>query len=725
MDFPHFYQSSDNVDCGPTCIQIIAKFYGKSISSSQIRKYCKTTKNGSNLLDLANSSEILGFKTTGVKIGFRTLRKQGAFPCIIHWNKNHYVVLYKLTNSKAYISDPLIGLVSYSKQNFLKRWRNHSGSGVVLFLKPETNFDNTAQVKFGWRYLFHYLAKYQKLILQMGLGILGASIINLAFPLITQSLVDTGIQNQDIPFIILLLISQLFLFIGKIIIEITRALLHLHLGTRINIEILSDFFKNLMNQPISFFDGKITGDLFERINDTKRIEVLMTSTSMTAMFAIVNITTFSAILAYYNFNIFFIFISITTLYLIWIIIFLKSRASIDYTRFYHHGLEHSKVIEIINGMQEIMLNNAEKFKRWEWESIKAKQFKIETKYFKIEQFQSQGANFWNELKNIIIIGYAATLVITGDLTLGMMLAIAYIVGQLNGPVLQLSYMIQQVQDAMLSLNRLSKFQNNRSKTSVYKQDNFTTTDIIDTTIKFNNVSFKYNAKNKYVLRNVNVSIPNGKTTAIVGSSGSGKSTMLRLMLQFHTPETGNIMVGNINLNIIESSFWRRTCGVVLQEGFIFNDTIAKNIALVDGDDINFDSLYNAARIANIHLFVESLPLKFNTKIGHGGIGLSTGQKQRLRIARAIYKNPEILLLDEATSALDTKNERIIISNIKSLFYNKTTVIIAHRLSTIKDADQILVLDNGTVQESGNHEDLILEKGIYFDLMKSQLTTYAN
>ncbi|MGB0981557.1 MAG: peptidase domain-containing ABC transporter, partial [Winogradskyella sp.] len=580
----------------------------------------------------------------------------------------------------------------------------------------DSNFDKD-KPDFGFKFLSKYLFKYKRFLWQLIIGLIAASLLQLIFPFLTQSIVDVGIKNQDIHFIYLILFAQLALFIGRTAIEVIRSWILLHLSTRINISLVSDFFIKLMNLPIAFFDTRMTGDILQRINDHKRIEQILTTSSLNVLFSMVNLVVFSLVLAYYNLMLFGIFLMGSFLYFLWIIIFLKKRRDLDYKRFSEVSQEQSKVIELINGMQEIKLHNAEKQKRWGWEFVQARLFKVSIEGLALEQYQSVGSNFINEVKNILIAVLSAKLVIDGEITLGMMLAISYIVGQLNSPIAQLINFIREVQDAKISLDRLSEIHN---KEDEEQQGIEKITDIpLTSNIQLSKVSFRYIGSDQLVLQDLDLEIPAHKITAIVGTSGSGKTTLMKLLLKFYDPNSGQIKLGNYDLQHVSQKTWRNECGVVMQEGYIFNDTIANNIA-VGEDYVDKKKLAHAVDVANIKEFIESLPLSYNTKIGMEGVGVSTGQKQRLLIARAVYKNPNFLFFDEATSALDANNEKVIMEKLNTFFENKTVVVIAHRLSTVKNAHQIVVLDKGKIVEVGNHKTLVKQKGNYYNLVKNQL-----
>jgi ATP-binding cassette subfamily B protein len=677
-------------------------------------------------MGLSDAAEKLGYKTLGLKIDFTTLIEDIPLPCICHWNKYHFVVIYKIDKTgKVYISDPSYGLITYSKEEFIRFWIGNNADenteeGVILVLETTPSFfqnefdENKSKASFS--FLSKYLLKYKFLVIQLAVGLLAGSLLSLIFPFLTQSIVDVGIQNQDLNFIYLVLLAQIMLFIGRTGLEVIRSWILLHLSARINISIISDFFIKLMKLPISFFDTRMTGDIMQRINDHHRIEQLLTTSSLNTLFSLVNLIIFSIILLFYDYRLFIVYLVGAVCYIGWILFFLKRRKELDYKRFSQVSQEQSKVIELINGMQEIKLQNAEKQKRWNWEFVQVKLFKVNIKSLSLEQWQSVGGNFINQMKDILVSFLSAKLVLSGNLTLGMMLSVQYIIGQLNSPLLQLVDFIRQTQDAKISLERLGEIHDKEDEENTEEQY---ATEIPQTDIEIENVSFRYIGSDQFVFENLNLTIPYQKTTAIVGASGSGKTTLLKLLMKFYEPNTGEIKLGNTNLKNISPKIWRNHCGVVMQEGYVFNDTIAENIA-VGEDYIDKEKLRKSVEIANIKDFIENLPLSYNTKIGNEGVGVSGGQKQRLFIARAVYKSPDYIFFDEATSALDANNEKIIMENLEKFFKGKTAIVIAHRLSTVRHADKIIVLDKGKVVEEGNHTELVALRGEYYRLVKNQL-----
>lgn len=726
QQFPIFKQL-EIMDCGPTCLKMVAAHYKKSISIKTLREYSSFARDGVSLLGISQAAEKLGFQTTGCKLTYEQLCNEAQLPCIVHFNQNHFVVVTPNINNKTItVADPAAGLIKYTKQDFLKSWLTTNttegdNAGIALLLKPTKEFyklENEKESKVGFKSIAKYLFEHKQYFTQIILSLLLGSLLQLLFPFLTQSIVDTGINTHNINYITIVLIAQLTLYISKTIIEFVRSRLLLYISTRINISILADFWVKLMKLPLSYFDTKQVGDTLQRIGDHKRIEQFLTYSSISTLFSLINIFIFSIVLLIYSTKIFFIFLIGSILYFLWIRIFLRFRRNLDVQRFNLAAKENSATMQLIYGMQEIKINNSEQLKRWKWEDLQSKLFNLNFKSLSISQYQQAGALFINEGKNIIITFLVAAAVINGQLTLGAMLAIQYIVGQLNSPVEQLIQFVQQAQDTKISLERLNEIHQLDDEDKDQNIVNNLT--LQHNNISISNLSFTYpGAGNETVLDDINIEVPQNKTTAIVGMSGSGKTTLLKLLQQFYNTYTGDINIGTTALKNINPTQWRSLYGCVMQDGYIFSDTIENNIAVGD-DTPNHEQLINACKVANILHFVNSLPLGFNTIIGAEGNGISQGQKQRILIARAVYKNPQFVFFDEATNALDANNEKAIMENLQTFFNGRTVIVVAHRLSTVKNADNIIVLHEGTIVEQGTHTELTKQQGYYYDLVKNQL-----
>ena len=724
-----FYRQHDAMDCGPTCLRMIAAHYGRIYSIENLRNKSFITKEGSSLLGISEAAENIGFRTTGVKIPFDVLGK-APLPCIAYWNQQHFVVIYDIKTKRGkeiiYVADPGSGDIKYTKEEFCRCWISTKNEGedvgIALILEPTPDFYNLEDEKVnrkGFWFLFSYLRPYKILISQLLMGLIFGSLLQLILPFLTQSIVDFGISAQNIGFIYLVLIAQLMLTFSSSAVEFIRGWILLHLGTRINIALISDFLIKMMRLPMGYFDTKMVGDILQRINDHSRIQTYLTNSSLNVLFSIFNIIIFSLVLFLYSFTIFAIFFVGSALYFAWVWLFMKHRADLDHKSFAQQSANQSNVIQLVTGMQEIKLNGCEQQKRWEWEHIQAKLFRLRIKGLALAQYQDSGAVLINQTKNIIITALVAKLVIEGQMTLGMMLAVQYIIGQLNSPVDHLISFIRETQDARLSIDRLSEIHGKEDEESKDESRIREIPDNKDLTLRQATFAYDTMSDGEKIIKGINLTIPYGKQTAIVGTSGSGKTTLVKLLLEFYPLQKGDILLGENNLKNYSIREWRKKCGVVMQDGFIFSDTIARNIAS-GVEIIDKEKLLNAVITANIRDFIESLPLAFNTKIGSEGHGLSQGQKQRILIARAVYKDPLFVFLDEATNALDANNERVIMDNLQGFFKGRTSVVIAHRLSTVKNADQIVVLEKGEIVEAGTHQELANKKGAYYRLVKNQL-----
>jgi len=724
MSFP-LERQADAMDCGPACLQMIARFYGKKFSLPDLRERSYITREGVSFLGISEAAESLGLRTLGVRIPFSKLAEDTPLPCIVHWRQKHFVVVYKIKKGIVYVADPARGLVKYSREEFEKNWAmtvvDDEKVGLVMILQPTPSFyeqEEEKEKKSGFAFLMRYIKLYKKYFFQIFLGLFIGSIIQLIFPFLTQAVIDIGINTRDLGFIYLVLFAQLALVIGRMTVEFVRGWLLLHISTRVNVALVSGFLYKMMALPISYFDKKLSGDILQRIEDNQRIESFLSNTSLSVLFSFFNLLVFGIVLAIYSLKILLVFIAGTLLYIAWVTFFMKPRASLDHRRFKQLSDNNAKLIDIITGMQEIKLTQSETSKRWAWENLQASLFKTRVKAMSLSQYQMAGGRLINEISNVLITIIAALAVLSGSMTLGMMLAVQFIIGQLNIPVNQMVVFFRTAQDARLSLDRLSEIQ--ASETEESESDMKVKELPANKSIFVNGLSFQYEGpRSPFVLKDIDIVIPEKKITAIVGTSGSGKTTLLKLVLGFYQPVEGDVMIGDTNLRNLSLKVWRSRVGVVMQDGYIFPDTIANNIA-PGLEIIDRDKLARATTIANIDAFIDTLPLGINTRIGHNGQGLSQGQKQRILIARAVYKNPDYLFFDEATNSLDASNEKQIVANLNEFFPGKTVVIIAHRLSTVRQADNIVVLDRGRMIENGTHNDLIDKKGMYFNLIKEQL-----
>ena len=735
-----------------------------------LREKTEIGKEGVNLLGLSEAAESIGLQTHCAKIPLAALTQNAPLPAILHWKQEHFVVLYRIAKSQFTIADPAAGIIRYNMAEFRKCWiSDKSGGeeeGVALLFDTTPEFFETLSTTsdqktsaLSFSRVFQYLIPFKRMLLQLAFGLVIVTILQSILPFLTQSIVDVGVNNRNLHFITIVLLAQIFMVAGRLVIEFIRGWILLHISTKINITILREFLVKLMHLPMVFFDGKKTGDILQRMNDHFRIESFLTGSSINILFSLLNLVTFSIVLATFDSHVFAVFILGSVLYSFWVIIFLKRRRMLDYKKFDAGAEEQSLRIQIVQSMPSIKLHGIENSMKRQWEAIQNRLFVLSMKSLGLNQWQQTGALFITETKNILITFISAKAVVDGNISLGTMLAIQYIVGQLNSPIEQMIGFIQSFQNAKISMERLNevhKVEDEEPKSRAFFSalpasfsmkvsggrgvpafnsflhhpgiiPGHPTPNHIDglngvnePAIHINNLSFTYNgAGNDAVLHNLEFSIPKGKTTAIVGMSGSGKTTLLKLLLKFYNPSKGNITINDLSLEKISHRFWRSCCGVVLQDSYLFATTIAKNIALGD-DNVDYDKLYHAVSVANARDFIEQLPMSYNTKIGPDGHGLSMGQRQRVLIARAVYADPEFLFFDEATNSLDANNEKMILTNLQSFFSSRTVIVVAHRLSTVKNADQIVVLSNGRIIEKGSHNELVQLRGEYFTLVRNQL-----
>lgn len=722
--FPWVMQK-DAMQCGIACLAMICRHYGRNYSLAALSEVCFATVQGVSLLGIKEAATQLGFEAVALRLPVTSLADK-PLPCILHWNQEHYVVLYKVRNDRFYIADPGKGRVVYDREEFCRHWvstcADGGEKGIALMMQPGETF-GTASVATGserrsFSFLMGYIRQYRKYFTQIILGLLIGCVLQLIMPFMTQWIVDIGIRHSDIGFIWLVLLGELMIVIGRTATDFIRRWLLLHISMRINISLISDFFIKLLKLPMSFFDTKLMGDLLQRIGDHSRIQSFLTNQVLSVVFTFLSFVIFGIVLLIYDPLIFGVFIIGSAVYGGWIAAFLSRRKVIDYELFEQQARNQNKVYQFVTSMQEIKLQDCEQRRRWEWEDTQADLFDVQMKSLRLQQTQEAGSVFINEVKNIVITVIAATAVIHGDMTLGAMLAVQYIIGQLNSPVEQLMSFIYSLQDVKISLERINEIHEGKNEEGPDRQ--LSALPDTDRSIVIDGISFKYDPHSlRKTIDDVSFAIPEGKVTAIVGASGSGKTTLIKLMLGYYKVSAGRIMIGDHDINGYSLRWWRRQCGVVMQDGIIFSESIARNIAVGDGD-IDVERLERAARIANVHDYVMGLPLKYNTLIGRDGVGLSQGQKQRILIARAVYKDPSYIFLDEATNSLDARNERVIVENLAEFYRGRTVIIVAHRLSTVRNADQIIVIDGGRIVEQGTHTSLTAKKGIYYNLVKNQL-----
>ncbi|SDT37042.1 ATP-binding cassette, subfamily B [Mucilaginibacter mallensis] len=715
-----FFKQQDTMDCGATCLRMVCGHYGRKIGIVELRRACRITSQGASLLGVMEAAEVIGFSTTGLELSLKDLHKL-KLPAILHWTKEHFVVLFKIKKDTYYVADPSKAIIKFSKPEFTERWCNADGNGIALELVPLPALQEGSDKNHsshGGEFLKRYFYIYKALIFQILIGLAIASLLQLVLPFLTQSLIDTGIRYRNINFIQLIIIAQVMLLIGRAAVNFIRSWLLFHLSMRINLSILADFVLKLMKLPISFFLSKTSGDILQRINDQSKIESFLTGPFLNTIFSLGNLIVFSVLLFFFNKVIFLISLIGVIAYSLWVLCFLRYRRFLNFKKFDVSSKNQNLLMQLIFGIKEIKLNNSEREFRWEWENSQVELFRWDMKNISLNQVQEIGATFINESKNILITYLCATYVIHGEITLGTMMAMLYVIGQLNSPVEYIALFVQEVQDATISWERLNEVQQMDDEFSGTEDRCSSLPD--NRNIYIENLDFSYpGAGNPTVIDKLSFEIPYGKSTAIVGKSGCGKTTLVNLILQLYSKDAGKILVGNIDIEQMDPRAWRQACGFVMQDGYIFSDTIIKNITVSTGiyDQAMLDL---AIEVANLGDFINDLALKGDTKIGVGGVGLSQGQKQRILIARVVYKNADFVFLDEATNALDAENERTIISNFNKFFKGKTVVIIAHRLSTVTNADNIIVMSKGKLIEQGRHESLIKEQGAYYSLIKNQL-----
>jgi ATP-binding cassette, subfamily B, bacterial len=721
-NFPH-YKQLDTMDCGPTCIMIVAKYYGKYLSLQYLRDKCGMTREGISLLDIAHAAEIVGFRIHATLLSFESLKTKAPLPSIVYWQQKHFVVVYKIDSKHVYISDPATGLVRYTYQEFCDNWLDKADKGAVMALEPQPDFQEFAEGEPRRKYkalqsILAYLKPYKTSLVQLFVVMILITAIQTVLPFIMRAMYDVGIRTKDLGFIYILLIANILLILSTGLANVLKNWLLAHLTSRLNIAMVSDYLIKLMKLPITYFETKMIGDILQRANDHERIKVFLSNVLINTFFSLLSLIVFGVVLFIFNINLFWVFLVGSLLYIGWILLFIKIQEKLDWKTYDLNAKNQSYWIETVNTIQDTKIANYEKKRRWKWEAIQAALYRVNLKSLTVSQTQELGSQIINNLKNIVLTFFSAKAVLEGNMTMGEMISTQFIIGFLNAPIAQLVMFIQYSELAYISFKRLSEIDQITPEENESNTNNFNLPSNKNLTLQ--NVSFHYQGNKELILKNISIEIPENKTTAIVGHSGCGKTTLLRLILRFYQPSYGEITLGDMNLNSVSLSQWRKNCAAVLQDGRIYNDTILNNIALED-DNIDYEELKEAVKIANIEQEIVTLPLGYQTRIGETGRGLSHGQKQRILLARAVYQNPQFLILDEATSALDSENEDIILTHLETFFENRTVVIAAHRLSTFKRADQVIVLQNGQVAESGKHEELLLKRGIYFNLIKPQLS----
>lgn len=710
------------MDCGPSCLKIIAKFYGKYYSLQYLRDKCGITKHGVSFFDLSRAAEAIGLRTIAIKASINDLQNLIPLPSIIHWENDHFVVVYKATKKKIYISDPAKGLISFSISEFQQKWYDQGeNTGSIMIIEPQASFkQREAGEKIERRKTFEnflgYFSNYKKSFVNLFIVMLITTLLQAFLPFISKSVIDVGIRTHDNSFIDLVLIANVVIAISITFSNAVRDWILMHVTSRINIALISDYLIKLMRLPVTFFENKMVGDILQRANDLERIRSFIMNNSINMAFSMLTFVIFSVILLIFNTGIFVIFLVGSLAYVIWVLAFLKIRKKLDWEYFDLVSKNQSFWVETVGAIQDIKLNNYDTAKRWKWERIQARMYKVNQKVLTVTNWQNSGAQGIDSLKNLLITFFSAKAVISGDITFGVMISTQFIIGMLNGPVVQFISFIISAQYAQISFLRINEVHLLKDEEDDDKVNNIALPDNKGLSIK--NVSFQYTANSPMILKSINLLIPQGKVTAIVGDSGSGKSTLLKILLRLYNPSFGEVAVGGMNIQNVSLRQWRDKCGAVMQDGKIFNDTIMNNIVL-DDEKIDYDKLRQAVKVANIASEIEHLPQGYNTVMGEMGRGLSGGQKQRILIARALYKNPDYLFFDEATNSLDTINEQKIVTALDDIFKDKTVIVVAHRLSTIRKADQIIVLKDGMVAEIGNHQTLMVKKGHYFLLTQSQ------
>ncbi|APU97930.1 ABC transporter ATP-binding protein [Sphingobacterium sp. B29] len=721
--FP-FEIQMDKMDCGPTCLRLIARYYGRFYPINFLRELCGTTKEGISIINLIHAAEKIGLKSRGVKCTLAQLQHDVPLPVVVHWKDSHFLIVYKVDRKYFYVSDPSAGLVKHPIKTFVKSWyKSTTKKGVVIGFEPDGNFFDLHQEenfrrKKSFNTIFQYFKPYRLSIINLFIVMLFVTGLQAIIPFIARSIIDIGISTQDMNFVNIMLFANIAILLATTLSNAVRDWIVLHLTSRINISLISDYLVKLMKLPIGFFENKMIGDILQRAQDHQRIKDFIMGNSLNLIFSGLTFIVFAVILVTFNTFIFWVFVSGSVIYFLWIFGFLAIRRRLDTNYFGLMAKDQSYWVETITGMQDIKVNNYETQKRWKWENLQARLYKVNLKLLSITNYQNLGGQFIENLKNVAITIVCAKAVIQGEMSFGIMMSTQIIIGMLNAPIQQFIQFIISAQFAKISFARINEIHGLEDEEQVGSFNETILPQGKDIVLK--SLYFQYAPKNPYIVNGVNLVIPHGKVTAIVGDSGSGKTTLMKLILRLYSQNHGEIYLGNLNVNNIPLHYWRSKCGVVLQDGKIFNDTVINNIVLGD-DNIDIERLEKALEAANIREEIEDMPKGYKTMMGEQGRGLSGGQKQRILIARALYKNPDYLFLDEATNSLDSRNEKRIVEALDKIFREKTVVVIAHRLSTIQKAHQIVVMRDGKVAEIGSHDLLMERKGHYYQLINSQIS----
>lgn len=721
----------DSMQCGAACLLSVCHFYGRSgMSLEQMTEMCGVGRDGVSIYDLNKAARRLGFETLCAKLTLSDLLDI-TLPCILFWNASHFVVLFEARGGRYVIGDPALGVVERSEAEVSQAWLAADDDdgvlrGVVLGLSPTDDFScggdcgvQSLSLRKSLPSLWTYVRPHRWCIAQLAAGLAFGCVVQLILPFLSQAVVDVGVGLRDVGSLWTLVIAQMALMLGRAAAGFVRSWILLRIGTRVNIAMVSDFLAKLMRLPMTFFDKKLTGDILQRMGDYSRVRDFFTSQALDALFALSSVAVFAFVLGCYSLRLFAVFLVGSLAHAAWLSFFMRRRRVLDYELFRRQALCSNKTLECVSSLHEVKLQGCGARRRAEWEASQEALVSTQAQSLALSQRQEAGSVVIAEGKNIVMTLCSATAVMSGDMTMGMMLATQFIAGQLVSPIERLTRFAYAAQDVRVSLERIL------SVSRMPDEDDGRNASPVDVDwrlgVEFRHVSFAYSPSEcgHPAVDDVSLYFPSGKVTAIVGASGSGKSTLIKLLLGFFEPQEGDVSVGGVELSSLPMEWWRGQCGIVMQDGVIFSDSVARNIAMAD-DEPDMRRVREAARLACADGFISDLHAAFETKIGAEGQQLSKGQAQRILLARAVYRNPSLLILDEATNSLDTVSERRIVDNLASFCAGRTTIVIAHRLSTVRNADNIIVMSGGRVVERGTHNELAKLHGYYYELIKNQL-----